>query len=125
VRLIREKGELLVAGSEWIGPRTLLQGVSQRKGLPPEVRVIVTGVSVAEEYDRSARYGSGFVHVKEAEGFTSPFNGAMLDAGDFLIGFRHVKEPERIEAPGRTDLWTQRREPLRVLDGGGADNIAF
>lgn len=88
--MLREKGQLLVAGSEWSGPWPLRQE-RQR-----DTRVVVTDVNV---YDGPKRNDGldhlrvGTVYVRPVERFEQP---DWLDAGDFLISFRAEAESGRL-----------------------------
>lgn len=124
VRLIREKGHLLEAGSEWIGPwpwRGHSFG-SSGDNVPPETRVVLTQVSVGDYYDTddTSFRATGSVNAKAVEKVESSgdfYGSEWMDAGDFLIAFRHVAEPAKVAPPPRSDLFTRARPKLVALDG--------
>lgn len=131
-RLIREKGHLLVAGSEWIGPWAAVPHQRRRDG---EVRVVVTTCDVYSHYDESPEPGesewrrTGTVYFKACEAVEkdgNTFGGAWLDPGDFLIAFRHEAEPERVTPVAHSSVHYKPRPKLVAVDGAEVDdNIDF
>lgn len=128
VRLIREKGEMLAAGSEWVGPAWMIPAYARRGIKDAEIRVVLTQASVYDGYDNPDKmFRGGTVYFKacsEVEKQGDYYNGAWLDAGDFLIAFRRESEPAKVAPPSPTSL--HHPPKLVAVDGGKVDsNIVF